>query len=280
MTFCAQAEESFFQPPQYTGKERDAESGLDWFETRYYGSALGRFASPDQPFAGQHVEDPQSWNMYSYVRNNPLRYTDPDGRDCTNGVSSCLNYIAGGLMAIGNIPSEALNAPNHIANALISPFTDYRFSDLVSPTLTPSNVDQQQGMNAANAVMLVSPVAEAGATAAVEALGTATRVETATEAVQTGVQANKAVGDAFRDEVAAGLAQEGRGVQTEVTKTTPFGRRSIDIEVSDKPGGKVLGGIETKTGNSPYKPSQRAKDEYLKRQGYPVNVVRKKPEDK
>jgi hypothetical protein len=49
--------------------------------------------------------------------------------------------------------------------------------------------------------------------------------------------------------------------------------------VSDKPGGKVLGGVETKTGNSPYNATQRSKDEYLKRQGYPVNVVRKKPED-
>jgi hypothetical protein len=43
-------------------------------------------------------------------------------------------------------------------------------------------------------------------------------------------------------------------------------------------GGKVLGGVETKTGNSPYKPSQRAKDEYLKQTGYPVNLVRK-PKD-
>jgi RHS repeat-associated protein len=30
-----------------TGKERDAESGLDYFEARHFGSALGRFTSPD-----------------------------------------------------------------------------------------------------------------------------------------------------------------------------------------------------------------------------------------
>jgi RHS repeat-associated protein len=167
---------------KFTGKERDAETQLDYFGARYYGSALGRFTSADRPFADQHPEDPQSWNLYAYVRSNPLKNTDPNGRDCTDGVSSCLNYIAGGLMAIGNIPSEALNAPNHIANALISPFTDYRFSDLVSPTLTPSNVDQQQGMNAANAIMLVTPVAEAGAAKAAEAIGAITKIEAAGEA--------------------------------------------------------------------------------------------------
>ena len=83
---------------------------------------------------------------------------------------------------------------------------------------------------------------------------------------------NKARGDAFRDEIADLMKKEGRDVQTEVTKKTPFGRRVIDVEVSKD--GKVLGGIETKTGKSRYLPSQRAKDEWLRQNGYPVNVVR------
>jgi RHS repeat-associated protein len=65
-----------------TGKERDAESGLDYFGARYYGSNMGRFMSPDEPFVGQDFSDPQSLNLYSYVQNNPLSNTDPDGRDC------------------------------------------------------------------------------------------------------------------------------------------------------------------------------------------------------
>lgn len=71
-------------PVQFTGKERDSETGLDYFGARYMASAQGRFTSPDQPFADQHREDPQSWNMYGYVRNNPLKNTDPDGRACSS----------------------------------------------------------------------------------------------------------------------------------------------------------------------------------------------------
>jgi len=68
---------------KFTGKERDAESGLDYFGARYYGSNMGRFTSPDDD-SDQAPSDPQSWNLYSYVRNNPLTNTDPDGHDCIN----------------------------------------------------------------------------------------------------------------------------------------------------------------------------------------------------
>ncbi len=65
-----------------TGKERDAESGLDDFEARYYASTLGRFMQPDPLFATPlHVVNPQRWNMYAYVVNNPTNYIDPDGKD-------------------------------------------------------------------------------------------------------------------------------------------------------------------------------------------------------
>ena len=74
-----------------TGKERDKETALDYFAARYFSGAQGRFTSPDAPFADQHPEDPQSWNMYAYVRNNPLKNTDPNGRDCQNGVVACGN---------------------------------------------------------------------------------------------------------------------------------------------------------------------------------------------
>jgi len=67
----------------FTGKERDTESGNDYFGARYYASSMGRFLSPDPGwFISAHPENPQSWNQYSYVLNNPLSFTDPTGLDC------------------------------------------------------------------------------------------------------------------------------------------------------------------------------------------------------
>jgi RHS repeat-associated protein len=80
---------------RYTGKERDSESSLDYFNARHYSSPLGRFMSVDPNNAGEVDEDPQTWNAYSYVRNNPLRYVDPDGTNvlvCIDGQSKCHNY--------------------------------------------------------------------------------------------------------------------------------------------------------------------------------------------
>jgi RHS repeat-associated protein len=66
-----------------TGKERDAESGNDYFINRYYGSSMGRFLTPDP--TGLYYADPQnpqSLNLYSYAQNNPLKNSDPDGLRC------------------------------------------------------------------------------------------------------------------------------------------------------------------------------------------------------
>lgn len=64
---------------KFTGKERDAETGLDYFGARYLSGAQGRFTSPDPLLSSGKPWEPQSWNRYSYVLNNPLRYTDPIG---------------------------------------------------------------------------------------------------------------------------------------------------------------------------------------------------------
>ena len=63
-----------------TGKERDSESGLDNFGKRYDSSSLGRFMTPDPIFfQAAMLSDPQRFNLYAYVRNNPLSLTDPTG---------------------------------------------------------------------------------------------------------------------------------------------------------------------------------------------------------
>ncbi|MEW5980352.1 MAG: RHS repeat-associated core domain-containing protein, partial [Acidobacteriota bacterium] len=70
---------------KFTAKERDTESYLDYFIARHHSPAQGRFTSVDPGnISGLiHMDDPQSWNGYSYVRNNPLTFIDPDGLDYT-----------------------------------------------------------------------------------------------------------------------------------------------------------------------------------------------------
>jgi RHS repeat-associated protein len=67
---------------QFTQKERDNETGLDYFGARYYASAQGRFTSADS-YGGSFV-NPQTLNLYTYVRNNPLKYVDPTGHQDEN----------------------------------------------------------------------------------------------------------------------------------------------------------------------------------------------------
>jgi len=68
----------------FTGKEHDAETGNDYFGARYFNSGMGRWLSPDwsakeEPVPYAKLDDPQTLNLYAYVRDNPLSRTDPDG---------------------------------------------------------------------------------------------------------------------------------------------------------------------------------------------------------
>jgi RHS repeat-associated protein len=77
----------------FTGKERDTESGNDYFGARYYASSMGRFMSPDwaakaEPVPYAKLDNPQSLNLYAYVLNNPLRAVDADGHEM-NSANPC-----------------------------------------------------------------------------------------------------------------------------------------------------------------------------------------------
>jgi RHS repeat-associated protein len=78
----------------FTGKERDSESGLDNTLFRQYSSSLGRWMRPDPAgLAAVDPSNPQSWNRYAYVLNNPLIYVDPNGLDCVylNGAGTAVD---------------------------------------------------------------------------------------------------------------------------------------------------------------------------------------------
>jgi RHS repeat-associated protein len=96
----------------FTGKERDTESGNDYFGARYYTSAMGRFMSPDwsanvEPVPYAKLYDPQTLNLYSYVGNNPLARADADGH-CFEDGCAVETAVGLGIVACGAV--EGLHA--------------------------------------------------------------------------------------------------------------------------------------------------------------------------
>jgi RHS repeat-associated protein len=80
-------------PFVFTGKERDAESGNDFFGARYYSNNTGRWMTPDWAARAEAVpysdfSDPQSLNLYSYVQNNPVSRADAEGHAMEQGNSN------------------------------------------------------------------------------------------------------------------------------------------------------------------------------------------------
>jgi len=106
-----------------TGKERDTESGNDYFGARYYASTMGRFMSPDplpwihwqngnkndrEKFAA-YIANPQNFDLYAYVLNNPLSKTDPTGMYVCNGGQQQCQAVQNSLDAV----KRAADAPNN-----------------------------------------------------------------------------------------------------------------------------------------------------------------------
>lgn len=88
-----------------TGKERDTESGNDYFGARYYASSTGRFMSPDWsakivPVPYAKLDNPQSLNLYAYVGNNPVSRIDRDGHYECSGTKEQCGAIRDALAAV------------------------------------------------------------------------------------------------------------------------------------------------------------------------------------
>ena len=82
----------------YTGQEKDSETGLNYYDARYYDPHIHRFTQPDTLLPD--VYDPQQLNRYAYTRNNPLKYTDPTG-NAIELLGISLAYWAWGALGLG-----------------------------------------------------------------------------------------------------------------------------------------------------------------------------------
>ena len=201
----------------FTGKERDTESGLDYFGARYYGSNMGRWMSPDwadKPEAVPYssLGDPQSLNLYSYVGNNPLSKADADGHCwpvCTTWFWQSVNVLQ--------------KASNAIGNGIVS-FLNQGAAAISDPT-GRSQAVMAMGM-LANSVV---PVPEFGGEINVGASAPAA-IETEGAALTTEIpqiQLNAAQGAAWEDTVGASLRQVDPGTVQNVTLQTQSGTRTV-----------------------------------------------------
>jgi RHS repeat-associated protein len=113
----------------FTGHERDYNSGtaapntdyLDYMHARYYSSNLGRFLSVD-PVIDVKVAmaNPQAWNRYSYVRNNPLRFTDPTGKYLCSGTTQQCQAFEAALQNVRDAAAKLTASHKPGATALTS----------------------------------------------------------------------------------------------------------------------------------------------------------------
>jgi RHS repeat-associated protein len=149
----------------FTGKERDSESGLDNFGARYDSSQYGRFMTPDPGNAGAVSTNPQSWNMYSYVMNNPLRFTDPadksweqwergDNEDYALDGSDTMASVAARAQVMGDdvfetmsnfaaaVSNQVLNLGGTNVDSSVSAAQDANGRKGADTFLTPSGCDE------------------------------------------------------------------------------------------------------------------------------------------
>jgi RHS repeat-associated protein len=120
------------QARKFTGKERDTETGLDYFGARYYGSRIGRFSTVDPALNIQAaLVSPQRWNRYAYGLNNPLRNVDPDGRDAWDIATGAANAF-GSNFSVGLGRRSAYNsdfAAGQFVGDLVSIPAGYAWGD-------------------------------------------------------------------------------------------------------------------------------------------------------
>src|SRR5260221_6640693 len=149
---------------KFTGKERDDETQLDYFGARYYSNGMGRFITPDWaakaaavPYA--EFADPQSLNLYSYVRNVPTTRFDVDGHFQQGQDKTCLaqNTVNNFKLMPDDLGEALKGLGRQLVNKAIAT-ANLLSGGQVSGGFPLTNEDQHVGANAADQLMAASPL--------------------------------------------------------------------------------------------------------------------------
>jgi RHS repeat-associated protein len=146
---------------KFTGQKRDSETGLDYFGARYFSGAQGRFGGADGPFNDQDPSDPQSWNLFSYGRNNPLVNFDPTGRACVHSTDAIGQSI---LRDDGQTPfCNELSASGNTATVTgqATPLVTYMYGNAVQRGDVDSSGKGDRIQNASDELLNLMPIGKA-----------------------------------------------------------------------------------------------------------------------
>jgi RHS repeat-associated protein len=262
----------------YIGRFYDDAPALIYLNARYYDPSRGQFISQDPMFWSKspNLANPQSLNSYLYANGNPINLSDPDGLSATTALQGYLTQLFQLLTAISvELAKMSVQGPSSAVPSVQQASSIFQTARNPEPVVNGVKTYVRDTYNAMTTIGRSDEgdylLGERAADATLLFLGGRGVSGTGSRIPQ--VMKNQLRGNAFRDDVARTMQNAGFDVQKEVRKSTFFGPRVIDIEVSKN--GETRGGIEAKTGNSPYSPMQRAKDAWLNMfDGYIVNVIR------
>lgn len=141
----------------YTGYEKDTESGLQFAQARYYNTMHGRFTSVDPLTASASIKNPQTFNRYSYVLNSPYKYVDPLGliHTSTGAHGGSLNDY--GPKGRSGTVADCMECRSDFSNWIPDPGEAHEASH--------SNAGYQAGVVAATAALSVTSSSQQATTA-------------------------------------------------------------------------------------------------------------------
>jgi RHS repeat-associated protein len=220
----------------FTGKERDAESGNDYFGARYYGSNMGRWMSPDwadKPEAVPYssLDNPQSLNLYGYVLNNPLSKADPDGHagcppDCSTG-NNVVDFFLGAANAFS---SDNLAGAGRVNQTSPGGQLGAQLGDVGAMVQGAAQVVLGTGGNIAGVALDATGVG-AAVGVPVNVVSTAVTVEGAGAATMGAVNLMKASGPKAAN--APGITAGGQATDEHGNKLGPSGEKQINSTSSN-----------------------------------------------